>query len=110
MWLLTKFGFYSVVQKPGEDVLTVRARVRGDLDALRERYLPELGETIETPKADYGYRALVSHAAFGEALGRIGADIDYPNFKNAVRDAMGAARAKVYGEVWSVLFRLGRDG
>jgi hypothetical protein len=106
---MTKFGFFSVVQKPGEDVLTVRARVRGDLDALREGYLPELGETLETPRADYGYRAHVGHAAFGEALRRIGEDVDYPNFKNAVRDAMGARRAKVYGKVWGALFELARS-
>lgn len=31
MWLVTNFGFFSVVQKKGDDFLTVRARVRSDL-------------------------------------------------------------------------------
>jgi hypothetical protein len=35
MWLLTPFGFFSVVNKPGDPHLTVRSRVRADLDALR---------------------------------------------------------------------------
>lgn len=37
MWVVTDFGFFSVVQKPGDaeaGTLTVRARVRGDLEAV----------------------------------------------------------------------------
>ena len=45
MWLFTRFGFFSIVRKPGDDNLTVRARVAADLDALREQYLPELSAT-----------------------------------------------------------------
>ncbi|MBI4704877.1 MAG: hypothetical protein HY744_27550 [Deltaproteobacteria bacterium] len=44
MWLFTSFGFFSVVQKPGEEGLTVRARVRSDLERPREQYLPGLRE------------------------------------------------------------------
>ncbi len=36
MWLFTKFGFFSVVQKPGEARLTVRARVAADLERLTD--------------------------------------------------------------------------
>jgi hypothetical protein len=39
MWLITPTGFFSIVQKPSDeaaDTLTVRARVRQDLVALRE--------------------------------------------------------------------------
>ena len=57
MWLFTKFGFYSVVQKPGEDCLTVRSRVREDLDPLREQYLPNLGQTLDHVETDYPFRA-----------------------------------------------------
>lgn len=44
MWLHTIDGFYSVVRTPGDELLTVRARAYADLDRLRSRYLPELGE------------------------------------------------------------------
>ena len=43
MWLLIPEGFYSIVQKPGETELCVRARDRGDLDRLRESYMPGAG-------------------------------------------------------------------
>ena len=46
MWLITPVGFFSIVQKPSDvaaDTLTVRARVQGDLEALREQFLPGLG-------------------------------------------------------------------
>ena len=46
MWLLTPIGFFSIVQKPDDttrNTLTVRARVRQDLESLRLRYLPGLG-------------------------------------------------------------------
>ena len=35
MWLFTKFGFFSVVNKGDGDQLTVRSRTRGDLDCWR---------------------------------------------------------------------------
>ena len=37
MWLFTTIGFFSVVRKPGETKLTVRARVAADLARLTER-------------------------------------------------------------------------
>lgn len=36
MWLMTTVGFFSIVRKPGETDLTVRARVRSDLEALEK--------------------------------------------------------------------------
>ena len=76
MWLYTPFGFYSVVQKPGEEDLTVRGRVEADLDALRERYLPELGPTKVTPGHDYPCRAKSTHAALAAAMSRLVLDLE----------------------------------
>jgi len=45
MWLFTNFGFFSVVQKPGDSLLTIRARAAFDLDRLRDEYLPTLSPT-----------------------------------------------------------------
>ena len=110
MWIFSTVGFFSVVQKPGDDQLTVRTRFDGDLDRLRERFMPELGATTKTPKADYLYRARVDQAAFAEAMARIAADIDYSNFKSAVGSRQGHARAHVYADVWSVLYRAQEHG
>jgi hypothetical protein len=102
MWLLTPDGFYSIVQKAGEDELCVRARDAGDLDRLRARFLPTLTDTIETRGGDYRYRAWVSRDALAEGLAAIARDLDYANFKDEVarRDP---ERAHVYSRVWNVL-------
>ena len=84
MWLVTTFGYFSVVQKSATKGLTVRARVRSDLDRLRERYLPGLSPTKATPSNDYAYRATTSHAELGAAMAKIVADVTYANFKSEV--------------------------
>ncbi len=109
MWLLTTCGFFSVVQKPEDgapDTLTVRARVRADLDALRTRYLPELGETSVRIHSDYRYRATAPRAALAAAMSRIVEDLTYGNFKSAVALTQGRERADVYHDVWDVLYGL----
>jgi hypothetical protein len=106
MWIFTTVGFFSVVQKPGEEFLTVRARVASDLDRLRMTYLPKLSSTIVTRKGDYPYRATVSHEDFAQALAQMGRDIHYGNFKNEVEKEMGAVRERTYEEVWSLLREL----
>ncbi len=103
MWLNAPIGFFSVVQKPGDAHLTVRARIAEDLDRLRAQYLPELGPTVATPKADYQYRATAPHAAVGQALERLALALHYANFKSEVATRQGAARAHVYSAVWQVL-------
>src|SRR3954466_10413144 len=102
MWLLTPDGFYSIVQKPGEDELCIRARDAGDLDRLRSRYLPTLTATLETRGGDYRYRAWVSRDALAEGLAAIAPDLDYSNFKNEVH-SRDPERAHIYGNVWSAL-------
>lgn len=60
MWLVTPVGFFSVVRKPTDiknKTLTVRARVRSDLEALKAQYLPELGPIQESKVNDYRFRA-----------------------------------------------------
>jgi hypothetical protein len=104
MWLFTNFGFFSVVQKPGTDFLTVRARVKGDLDALRATYLPQLSKTQAKGGTDYPWRATVSHCDFAAALGKIAMNLDYANFKNEVAARQGKVRASRYGKVWSALY------
>jgi hypothetical protein len=109
MWLMTKFGFFSIVQKPGDaeaGMLTVRARVRADLEALRERYLPEMGEIAENAGTDYRCRARAPREALAAALQQITLDIDYGNFKSTVHKTQGAQRSEVYHEVWDALYQL----
>lgn len=103
MWLFTTFGFFSVVQKPGEKDLTVRSRVRSDLERLREKYLSTLGPVVEHGGTDYQFRAKASHAELAEAMAKIVKDIDYSNFKNVVSQRQGRKRHDAYAGVWDVL-------
>ena len=103
MWLFTPIGFFSIVKKNGTTSLTVRSRVKGDLDTLRCEFLPELSPTIGHAGTDYPWRATASHEAVAAAAGRMVMAINYPNFKDEVATKQGHARAKRYGGVWSVL-------
>ena len=122
MWLFTKVGFFSAVQcgvetphesrlfpkmKTGEtalDYLSIRARVRGDLELLRGAYAPELGPTIELPGRDYPYRAYISKDHFAAALCRAALDVDYGNFKDMITKEFNRARHDLYAKVWGVMY------
>ena len=109
MWLVTRYGFFSVVQKPGDKDLTIRARTRADLEELRRQYLPEMGAIRTGEGTDYRYRASATHTAFSEAVHRTIVDIDYANFKNTVSAEQGPERAHVYSRVWDNLWALQDD-
>jgi hypothetical protein len=112
MWLITPTGFFSVVCKPGDEVageLTIRARVRSDLDALRQKYLPSLGEIVENTGTDYRFRAKARREEVKKALAKMVQELDYDNFKYEVAKKQGKYRASVYSEIWNVLYDL-QDG
>ena len=103
MWLVTTFGFYSVVRKPWDrerQTLTVRARDRQDLETLRAKYLPSLGEVVEDESADYRFRAQAPREDVAKAFADAIIDIDYDNFKNAITQRMGWARERIYHDAW----------
>lgn len=109
MWIFTDIGFFSVVRKPEDEdagMVTIRARVRSDLERLKEFYLPGLGVIVEGAGTDYHYRARASQHDFADALRLIGENIGYGNFKNEVAAKQGPHRAKVYGKVWTDLLEL----
>lgn len=109
MWLITPVGFFSVVQKPVDvaaGTLTIRARVRSDLDALRATFLPELTPTKETASADYRFRAQAPKKAVAVALAKVAESIDYSNFKDVVAKRQGKERAHLYHGIWDVLYAM----
>lgn len=109
MWLITPVGFFSIVQKPTDQAagtLTLRARLRADLDALRTCGLPELSEVSESLNTDYRYRATAPRAAVARVMAQFIDQLDYSNFKNQVSKTQGKKRAELYQDVWEVLYRL----
>lgn len=98
MWIFQNNSFLSVVahrDQPG--MLLVRSRIKGDI----ERALPN-SEVFEIEDADYRYRAIVSVQDLQTAMAEAIAKIDYPNFKNSVKES---ERHDAYMGVWSVMAR-----
>lgn len=79
MWLCTKYGFYSIVQKqPGE--YHIRARIKRDLENLKA--VSEIKRRILVTKdADYRYRMVVNEIEVMAALTALAHKLNYPNFK-----------------------------
>ena len=107
MWIFTPIGFFSVAKKEhdAEDEITIRARVRADLEALKA-YVASMSEIREDRNADYWYRATAKHEDFAEAAAQLVRDIDYSNFKNQVAYKQGSNRSSRYREVSSVMYEL----
>jgi hypothetical protein len=104
MWLATRHGFYSIVEKEGG--LQIRARLRSDLaNLLRLARLRK--KIIETPLADYRFRAIVTRAELAAIFSVLSANIDYRNFKDEIaRRPDQSARLGLYHQVWATLARL----
>jgi hypothetical protein len=114
---MTQHGAYSLVaydpnKDPVEDEsppagthLLVRARARGDLEALRQ-WIPDLA-VREDRSADYPYRALVSRVDWDAAMAGETALVDYTtDFKGQVGEVMGMEREALYTQVWAILRRI----
>jgi hypothetical protein len=108
MWLFTRCGFFSVVtadRRKGEaPQLMVRARVADDLHALRLKYAPDLGPTLQHTGTDYPYRALITREGWAAAMSAIALDLDYRNFKSEVDKRQGVERHRLYAKVWGVMY------
>lgn len=116
MWLTTTRGFYSAVQhRDDPNDLLIRARNRDDLVRLCE--LPGMpGEDMiqDIQPADYPYRITVRrHTWVAHVLPALMNEVDYDNFKNAVKDRMpgpeGKRRANIYMRVWSAMLSVTPD-
>lgn len=106
MWLITTFGFFSIVQDNTNGLLAARARTRRDMDALRSRYLPEMGEIAEDGNDDYKYVAQVPREALARAMSEIAMHIDYQDFRDSVLALQGYRRSMLYERIWNILWKL----
>jgi hypothetical protein len=97
MWIFTSKSFISIVQKPGDtDLLTVRARIKGDI----EQIFP--GAKVEANKGtDYKYRAKVRREEVAQALHNQVMAVNSPNFKSTVKERK---RHDAYMGVWSAMY------
>jgi hypothetical protein len=101
MWLMTKHGFYSIVEK-AHGQFHVRARERQDLLNLIDRVPLEGVAIIDTPDGDYTARLVVDGDVVLKILGFLGKTLDYSNFKNQIAKTPDQQH-KPYHEVWGVM-------
>jgi hypothetical protein len=107
MWLMTQYGFFSIVQhKDDSEKFLVRARVRLDLDRLKD--LAALTtDIVEIKSADYRYRIEISREEMLRVLRWLGEAINYPNFKDRIADLPDQKdRLAQYHEIWGTMRKI----
>lgn len=104
-WLIFNDAAVSVVEHWSDPtILIVRARHQGDIG----RFLGPLSRGVKiqrTPENDYLFRAHCSREMVAQAVAARVVKIDYPNFKDSVKDKF---RKGVYSSIWSAWLRLQR--
>jgi len=99
MWLVTQYGFFSVVKDQYEEKYKIRSRAKKDLLNL----FPE-DRIITTYDSDYRHRVIVAKAELDEMMAKC-ADINYFNFKDHIAGLPDQKDKKsYYGEIWRVMF------
>lgn len=106
MWMMTKIGFYSIVEKP-KDKICIRTRNLRDMIQLQLQVYQD-GEIIETPLADYKYRMILTREYFEREFGDFAKYITYDNFKNEVQKT-NRHREALYHQVWNIMRRAERE-
>mgnify|MGYP001244664373 CR=1 FL=1 len=102
MWIFTKDGFYSVVQKSnqkGTDLLTVRSRYKSDMAKLiKSLKIPE-DMLLKEAGDDYEYRVVVEKSVLADYMKEQVMLIDYSNFTHEIelRNKKGRIFILVYG-------------
>ena len=115
MWIATKIGFYSIVQKQhhlrpnGDKLFVVRTRTFDDLQRLIDVIQPKLKQEIqihEYEKSDYPYRIyLDTKEDLSTTLATLSETITYPNFKDEISDSdHQQEKADAYSQLWLNLF------
>lgn len=107
MWLVTKYGFFSVVAHPQDhDLVQVRARSRDDLVQLRgfaEGRGIDVPGIVMTSTVDYDYccRIFMPRPEWTRLGGALATEIDYTNFKWQVHGE--PARDAAYLQMWAIM-------
>ncbi len=98
MWLITPYGFYSVVENTNDSqkqTVLVRSRNKEDLLNL-SHFTKRPVCPFWMQDADYRYRIIMPKTEWAAIVAQMANEIDYPNFKNRAPKA----RKKIYTQVW----------
>jgi restriction system protein len=107
MWLMTKYGFFSIEQHPRDkSQFFVSAQVRDDLAVLKDT-VGLSTEVLPLSDAPYRYGMVIDAEGLSRLLARLGQDIDYKHFEEAVRQQPEQqARVEAYRQVSDLLSRV----
>jgi hypothetical protein len=111
MWIASKLGFFSIVNKAADAVNTygfhVRARKKSDLIALKELCGEPLQDVeIQTwPNADYRWRMIISNHEFWVLFEHLIETIDYDNFKDEAAKSGQTDKLGMYHDLWASMYR-----
>lgn len=109
MWLITKYGAFSVVQANTPNLVQVRGRRMKDMRMLAdilEAMTGEAPEIHETLLRDYLYRIYLDRDTWVELAGVLADDINYHNFKDAASKGADIEWKKALIDIWSRLWDL----
>jgi len=110
MWIFSKDGFFSVVQKPHQkstDMITVRSRDNKDLLNFMKTVGLEADCLLTTPHADYECRVDIPKLLWAGYLAKCAEEINYDNFKHMIEES-DPERAHIYLGVWSAMLKLSK--
>jgi hypothetical protein len=97
MWICLSNAFLSIVNSDRDPtVLMVRARRRGDIEAV---FGPSV-EVTTLPQHDYQFRAFIPRSTVGDVIAKALVDIRYCNFKDSVKDR---PLHDAYFEIWRTM-------
>ncbi|MFM0224839.1 hypothetical protein [Paraburkholderia dipogonis] len=100
MWICLNQAFLSIVNSDRDPtVLMVRARRRGDIEAV---FGPSV-EVTTLPQRDYQSRAFIRRDIVGTVIAQSLMEIDYTNFKGSTKDRH---LHDAYMHVWHVMAEL----
>lgn len=109
MWISLNKAFLSIIEPAkndpeaqGGDMLLVRARVRGHIEAA---FPFAKGQVLRRPGRDYLYRAYLDRATVAQSVMGHVLGIHYGNFKDSVEDKeLHDAYARVWGNMASLQY------
>ena len=105
MWIFSKDGFLSVVEKAEDKdrgTLTVRSRCKKDLEGLVK--FAGLDGIKSNAGSDYQFRVVVPREAFADYMAAAARGIDYHNFKDAIL-RQDSERSHLLTKIWHEVFR-----
>lgn len=106
MWIMTKIGFYSIVEKP-KGRICIRSRSVADMIQLQLRIYQD-GEVQETLLADYRYRMTITREYFEQEFSELVKFVTYNNFKDEIKKH-NKHREMLYHQVWNILRNIERE-